>query len=710
MDSLKDSARHIYLSASKRAAGFYEDFKTTEHAFTIGLAILIGALAGFGAIGIRHLIKFISDLSFGEHESLLLAIMQAPWYVKILVPTIGGIIVGPIIYFFAPEAKGHGVPEVMQSILLKGGNIRPRVALVKAFASAVTIGTGGSVGREGPIIQIGASLGSTVGQFFRVRSNRLKTLVGCGAAAGIAAAFNAPIAGALFAVEIILMDFTVASFSPIVIASVMATVVSHTFEGNVPAFQLPDVGAGYYTLKSPYEIGFYFILGALAGIVSYLFIKVLYFFEDFFDEKVKIPEYSKAAIGGLLIGLIALIFPHVLGVGYDGIDQALVGKTTWWGSFAADLHKFWWVALVLLFVKILATSITLGSGGSGGIFAPSLFMGAMLGAFFGTLVNTAFPEITAGEGSYALVAMGGLVAGTTRAPITAIIIVFELTKDYDVILPLMIVCIIATILSTKLSRESIYTLKLVKRNIKIKERAETNILKSLLVRDVYKKNFEFIYEDADFNRVVNTMLTKKSSFVSVLSLKKKRFLGVIALQDIKDMMFEKDVLKYAVIAGDIADGGIPTLTPNDNCREAMKKLGRCVYDGLPVVDPDNPKRQIGVVWRKDVDEAYQKEIEKIELSSDLAHLITMDNAKQDVHFLEGYVTTEIKAPDIFIDKSIKELQIRNRYGAEILSIKSQSKSGREIKAIPSADYVIRKDDVIIFAGKAEDIEKLRLLG
>ena len=341
-------------------------------------AIIIGVLAGFAAIGIRLLIREISDLSFSGDGTLLENIMSTPWYWVLIIPTIGGLIVGPIIYFFAPEAKGHGVPEVMQAILLKGGSIRPRVALIKAIASSITIGTGGSVGREGPIIQIGSSLGSMVGQFLRVPSKRLKTLVGCGAAAGIAAAFNAPIAGALFAVEIILMDFAIAQFSPIVIASVMATVVSHSFEGKFAAFIVPQ-----YELVAPQEIGFYFVLGALAGFASFAFIKALYYSESIWDDKIKIPEYIKPAIGGLQIGLIALVFPQIMGVGYDTINQALYG------------NMFWYFALALVFVKILATSLTLGSGGSGGIFAPSLFMGAMLGYFFGYVVHAAFPEVTA---------------------------------------------------------------------------------------------------------------------------------------------------------------------------------------------------------------------------------------------------------------------------------------------------------------------------
>lgn len=691
MKRIRQIVSRLSQDASHWSIKMFRRARMTEHLFMIILAIFIGILAGFGAVGIRMLIEFFSELSFPGDGSLLDNIREAPWYVKVLIPTIGGLIVGPIIYFFAPEAKGHGVPEVMQSILLKGGNIRPRVALVKAFASAITIGTGGSVGREGPIIQIGSSLGSSVGQFFRVNSRRMKTLVGCGAAAGIAAAFNAPIAGALFAVEIILMDFAVAQFSPIVISSVIATVVSHLFEGDFAAFQVPS-----YQLVSPYEISFYFILGALSGLVSWLFIKVLYYSEDLWDFKFRIKPYYKAAIGGVLIGLIAIVYPEVMGVGYDMITKAL------------QSNAIWHVALVLIFVKILATSITLGSGGSGGIFAPSLFMGAMLGAFFGYVVNMIFPESTAQPGAYALVAMGGLVAGTTRAPITAIIIVFELTKETSIILPLMITCTISMILSQKMSRESIYTLKLLKRNIKIKSRAEVNILKSILVKDVYNPEFESIREDADFNDVVSKIISERLPYICVHDLK-GNFMGVISINNIKDFILDKDNLQYVFIAGDIADKNIYKVMPDDDCKNIIDRMNRCSYDGMPVMDPDNPDKQIGIIWRKDIDDAYQKEIDRQELTSDLATKITLTNNEPEVAFLEGYKITQIPAPKIFIGQSIRDLKIRSMYGVEVLTIKRQRKSGQEIHAIPQADYIIRENDQIVVAGQAESVEKIKLL-
>ena len=685
------SVRSVYLEISQRTEKLVNRAKLTEHTFMIIVAIIIGILAGFAAIGIRFLIHEISILSFPGENSYLQNIIDAPWYIKVLIPVVGGLIVGPLIYFFAPEAKGHGVPEVMQAILQKGGKIRPRVAAVKALASAITIGTGGSVGREGPIIQIGSSLGSTIGQFFRVHPSRMKTLVGCGAAAGIAAAFNAPIAGALFAVEIILMDFAVAQFSPIVISSVMATVISHSFEGNFAAFQVPK-----YQYVSPNEFIFYFILGAVSGIVSYLFIKLLYMSEDFFDEHLKLPEYFKPVLGGLAVGGMALLFPEVMGVGYDSINDALHG------------NMLWSLALGLVFLKILATSLTLGSGGSGGIFAPSLFMGAMTGAFFGYFVHSWFPDITATPGAYALVAMGGLVAGTTRAPITAIIIVFELTNDYSIILPLMITCIMSMILSTKLSRESIYTLKLLLRNINIKEGADLNVMQSIFVKDVFERKFDYINVWDDFNKVAHTTITKQGTLFPVLN-KKEELTGIISMNTIKDYLLEKDSLSHLLIAEDILTNEFETVSPEDNCQTALDKLRRNDFESIPVTEPNNSRKILGVIWLKDIQDAYQKEIERREIASTLASSITMKEEEKQIQFMEGYYITELNPPKSFIGKSIKELAIRVNYGVDVLSIKTKTRGGEKVKAIPSPDHIISKDDTLVMAGEIKNINLLKTL-
>lgn len=685
---MREGFKNIYSSLSYKINRLVVRAKMTEHTFMIIVAVFIGILGGFGAIAVRAMIKIFTELSFPGPGSILNNIESLPWIWILLIPALGGLIVGPIIYLFAKEAKGHGVPEVMQSIIMKGGKIRPRVAFVKAIASSITIGTGGSVGREGPIVQIGSSIGSAVGQFFRVSSQRMKTFAACGAGAGIAAAFNAPIAGALFAVEILMRDFAFIYFSPIVIASVTATVVSHRFEGNFAAFQVPA-----YHLISSTELFFYVILGLFCALTSFAFIKVLYFLEDFFDNKFKFPEYLKPMIGGIIIGAIALSAPQILGVGYESINHALHGQT------------LWYIALILILVKIIATSVTLGSGGSGGIFAPSLFLGAMVGCSFGYFVHGYFPDITAAPGAYALVAMGGLVAGTTHAPITAIIIVFELTNDYHIILPLMITCIISTVVSSKLSRESIYTLKLLLRNINIKDGAEINIMKSIFVSDVYSSEVEVIPEGTKFDDIVNKMITSMSQYFIVTD-KKGYVTGILSLNDIKDQLFERDILQNVLIAKDIASGEVETISLDENCQDALDKMNILNIDGLPVVDKQKPDRVIGMIWRKDIFDAYNKEVERQDLTATFASKITMKNISDDVHFIEGHAISEIPAPKKFIGKSIKELNIRAKYGVDVILIRSNTGSGSKVKAIPSPDYIITFNDSLIVAG---EIGKINLL-
>jgi CIC family chloride channel protein len=663
----------------------------TEHGFVFIVAIVIGVIAGFGSLLIRVLIQAISGFSFPGEGSLLENIIAAPWYVKLLVPTAGGLIVGPLIHFFAREAKGHGVPEVMQSLILKGGVIRPRVALVKILASAITIGTGGSVGREGPVIQIGAGVGSGLGQIFKVSNLRMRTFVGCGAAAGIAAAFNAPIAGALFAVEILLQDFTFTQFSPIVISSVIATAISHHFEGNLAAFPVPG-----YSLNSYHELGFYFVLAIITAIVALVFIRTLYFSEDFFDHRLKMPEWLKPALGGLIMGGLAIAFPQVMGVGYETISQALQGQTI----------GFWLLALIG--AKILATSIVLGSGGSGGVFAPSLFLGALTGAFFGGVLHGWFPEITANPGAYALVAMGGLVAATTRAPITAIIMVFELTSDYRIILPLMIVCIFSTVIAAFFSRESIYTLKLVQRGILLKDGAETNIMRSIFVGDIYTRDVNTLQEEDTFEEVVNTIITGRDPYFPVMN-SEGNLTGIISLHDIKEYLNQGDHLKALLIAEDMSNKDPIRVHLNEDCQTALDRMGRNNLMGLPVVDPKKPDRLLGMIWRKDIIDAYNREVESRDIASSFASRITMKNIDQSVHFMEGYAVTEIPVPKSFVGHTIRDLGIRADYGVDVLLIRRNDEKGSRIKAIPNPEYVFSYNDSIVVAGEIGKIEHLKTM-
>jgi CIC family chloride channel protein len=568
-------------------------FRKNEYTITTLLALVVGVLGGFGAVGFRYMIDAFQKILYGSPSDLLEVIPTIPWYWRVLIPTIGGLIVGPLIFFFAREAKGHGVPEVMEAVAMRSGLIRKRLVLVKSLASAVSIGSGGSVGREGPIVQIGSAIGSAVGQVLKVSGNRMRNLVGCGAAAGIAATFNAPIAGAIFSLEVILGKFEMGTFGPIVLSSVMATVISRAFLGDVPAFTVPK-----YDLVSIWEIPIYLVMGLLAGLTALLFTTTLYKSEDLWD-RLKIPEYLKAALGGVIIGLIGLIFPHILGVGYGSITMALLGTMSWS------------LLLVLIFLKIAATSLTIGSGGSGGVFAPSLFIGAMMGGLYGHAVHLLFPSVTASSGAYSLVGMGALVAGTTHAPITSILILFELTDDYRIILPLMMTCIISAITANQLKGESIYTMKLIRRGIDVKAGREVTILKSLFVRDFLVANVVPISENLTLSSILTLIKDGTHSYFPVVN-GREELVGIISLQDIRPVLME-EALMDLVIAKDIMNEDVITLDSSQDLHEAMSTFASKDIDQIPVVEKDNPRRVIGMLRRTDVINAYQNAVLRREI-------------------------------------------------------------------------------------------------
>lgn len=447
-----------------RAAAVLHRWLTDSRPGLVGLALIIGVGAGLGAVVFRYLILGITWLVTGREEfsdagrvaSTHLAAL-GPWFL-LLAPVLGGLVYGPLVTRFAPQARGHGVPEVMVAVARHGGRIPARVAGVKALASALCIGAGGSVGREGPIVQIGSALGSSIGQALRVPAGRLVLMVACGAAGGISATFNAPMAGVVFGLEIILRAFAAESFGVLVISSVTANVVARLLVGDDTILHLP-----HYTLGSSAELPLYALLGLLAGLLGWGFARVLYGVEDLCDALWRGPEWLRPAVGGLVLGGVLLALPQLYGVGYPVLEDGLIGR------YAVGF------LLLLLVGKMLATSLTIGIGGSGGVFAPSLFIGGMAGTAFGAVAAALLPGLHLAPGAFGLVGMAAVFAGAAHAPITAVLIVFELTGDYDVILPLMIAVVLATGLSHLVSHKTIYTLKLLRRGIDIDapERATT---------------------------------------------------------------------------------------------------------------------------------------------------------------------------------------------------------------------------------------------
>ncbi|UOD35746.1 chloride channel protein [Deferribacteraceae bacterium V6Fe1] len=559
------------------------------------VAVLIGLAAGYGNILFRYLIGLVQKLSYGSKDEFILYLLKTePFYKVLFVPALGGLTVGLIGLLFK-SAKGHGVPDVIKAIALNK-KISSSVALIKTVSSAITLGTGGSAGREGPIVQIGASIGSGIGRLFKYSTERMKGAIACGAAGGLAATFNAPIGGAMFAAEVLLGEFGLKTFSPIIISSVIATTVSRAYLGNHVTFEAPT-----YMLKSFMELPLYAILGVVCAFVGVAFIRIFYKFEDYFEE-LNIPRFVKPALGGLLMGVIAIFSREIIGVGYDTIHEILISE------------RVGVILIVILVLKILATSFTLGSGGSGGLFVPSLFLGAATGGFMGWLFNLLFPNITAFSGAYGLVAMSAMLAAMIRAPLTSILIIFEITQNYQIILPLMLSAIIANVVANFLEKESIFTWILKKQGINIKRGAEESVLNGILVKDIMEKDILTFHEDTPFREIKEGFKKARNNYFPVLD-SDDNLVGIISIEDIRSVLFEEGI-EDIVVAGEISTkSDLVYLLPDENLAQALKKFNKKDLGALPVVEKlENGKLKfLGLLRRSDIAYAYNRAVAEVNL-------------------------------------------------------------------------------------------------
>jgi len=566
-----------------------------EPTMMILVGLFLGVATGYGAIACRVGIDAIRRLAFGATGDItdLAADPTTPALVVLLLPAIGGAIIAPMVKYWASEARGHGVPEVMDAIARKGGRIRPRVAIVKALASVITIGTGGAVGWEGPIIQIGAGIGSTAGQVLHVARRNMRVLVACGAAAGIAATFSAPIAGVLFALEVFLGDLAIVTFTPVVVAAVAGAAVTFHHYGSHAVFHLPEQ---VYRLQSVWEIPLYALLGVTCACAAVLFTRLVYAFEDAIDAAPG-PSLLKPVLGGLAVGAIGLAMPNALGVGYHVMSHAFQSH------FALSM------LCALFFAKLMAACLTLGSGGSGGIFAPSLFIGAMLGAGYGDVVNRILPAATQTPGVYAVVGMAACVAGTTHAPISAILILFEMTTDYNIILPLMIACIISTAVARGIFRESIYTLKLARRGVRLRGGRDAGILRGITVEETMRDDVVPIPQGTPFVEVRRRALTSDHQVFPVID-DDSRFIGILPFVALRPVLFEEGLIDVAV-ARDLTIECEHTLAPLDDLQTARETFTHAALEELPVVDPVSGK-VVGVLREHDVHVAYNRAASTLE--------------------------------------------------------------------------------------------------
>lgn len=577
-----------------------------EEYFLVAMAIVIGCATGVGAHVFYRLIELATRYAYGDagHGGLY----NGRVAMLVVLPTVGALLVGFITYYFAREAKGHGVPEVMDAILRRGARIRLRVAFAKAISSALTIGSGGAAGTEGPIIQIGAALGSSVGQSLRVQARHMSVLVACGAAAGIAAIFNAPIAGVLFALEIFLRDFSFRTFSPVVFASVLGCSTMHALQGgtDVAIFEVHRQEEYVFQLT---QLPYYLILGCLCAGGAVFFIKLLYKCEDVFDA-LKVPEQLKPAIGAIGLGITGVVYfqvvggagaPEFFGNGYPAIKAAI-------SPALLDPAKFTILALLgLMGLKLVATSLTLGSGGSGGVFAPSLMIGAFLGGAFGLALNRLGAVDADSATAFALVGMAAVTAGTTHAPLTAIVILYELTRDPKVILPVMFAAIVATAGAQLISRDSIYTLKLRRRGIRFGTLADLTILKRITADQVRVNPPQFVHSQDPLHKLLQ-IADATDSLDFVVNDDDGNYRGLVVGYDIKTALLQPEAVPLLVV-GELIRLEIPTVSPSDTLDSVLDKFARSDVDCLPLASPHDPRNVEGLITRQGVMNRYQQELD-----------------------------------------------------------------------------------------------------
>lgn len=545
-----------------------------EQPVLFGLALFIGVLVGYAVIGFRTLIGLCQLAFYGSaaEESFIGVAESLPGWWVLLVATAGGLLVGLFVYLLLPGRRNHGVADIMEACALHGGRMSAKAGVGAAIAAAASIGVGASVGREGPAVHLGASLSAWVAERLRLNRNLSLTLIGCGVAAAVATSFNAPIAGVFFALEVVVGQYALSVFAPIVIASVTATVVTRIHLGNTPAFLLvPD-----YHIVSFLEVPAFVLLGIVCALIAMVFMYSILFTQDVM-ARTAIPGWMRPAFGGLAIGVIALVFPQVLGVGYQATDLAL--------REALPLA----LMLALVAAKILATALALGSGFAGGVFSPAVFIGAMTGGAFGIIAGSVFPEYASTHGAYTILGIAGVPAAVLGAPISTILIVFELTSNYQLTIAVMIVAVVASMLAQHWSFRSFFVWQLARRNITLGQSREEQALTAITVMELMHRDYVTVPLSAKPAQIRALFAGRKSAVACVVD-EHCHAVGCLSAGDLLTMGEQStaaEVVRRETV-----------LLPNYGVEQALKLAGQ--RDDLIVVNDPAERRIIGMVRYRDL--------------------------------------------------------------------------------------------------------------
>jgi CIC family chloride channel protein len=656
----------------------------SENAF-LALLPVVGVLVGLTSVGIAHVIAFVQNRFWGSGENLLDAAQANPWPLRIIIPVIGGLIVGVIGWVYRVETRGGGTSGMIQALALKGGYISLKQTVPRVAAAVVTLATGGSLGREGPMAMLASAMGSYVGRRFKLSPQQLRMLVCAAAASALAAVYNAPIGGSLFALEILIGNFALDVLGPVVVASVISTWIFRSCMVDLPRFVIPQ-----YKLVSGWELPCYLVLGVLSGLVSVVFIKALFGATDLF-ERLRVPRWVKPAIGGALLGAFGCWLPHVFGNGYEPVNMVLHQQLAWK------------LLLLLLAAKVLATALTFGSGGAGGLFTPSLMIGALVGGAFGYGVHHLFPDHTAEHGAYALVGMGAIIAGTTHGPLTAIMMIFEQTNSYQIVLPLMFVCIVSHATVRLLKGSSLEEEALRRRGVTLPRGPEGSVMQTLRVADIMHDEVDAVQRDAPFAAVVEWFLKTQRNWLYVVD-DNGRFLGAISLHAIKDMLHQTESLGM-VVAADLVDETFGFVTPRDCLADTMDRFWQQDSERLPVLDDATSRKLIGWFSKRDLIGVYSQEIlAKRQL---LGHFVTSsDDEKRDVfvELPEGFELRTIELPSHLEGRTLAQLAPRSGYGVHVIAVKRiDPLAGRSRVDLPDPQTPLDPNDRLVVIGTFENI-------
>jgi CIC family chloride channel protein len=670
----------IWAQLAKRSYG--------ENVFLL-LLPLVGLTVGFTSVATAHIISFLQNQFWGSGKNLLSAAADNPWQLHIIIPLIGGLLVGVIGWFFRVQTRGGGITTIMQAVSLKGGTISLRQTVPRDWAAIVTISTGGSLGREGAMALLASAIGSYMGRHFKLSTQQIRILVCASAAAALAAVYNAPIGGSLFALEILMGNFALEVLGPVVVVSVISTLVFRSAMGNLPRFEVP-----HYELVSAWEFLPYLMLGLLSGLLSLLFVRALFGSQDVF-EKIPVPTWLKPALGMTLVGVIGVWFPHVYGNGFETVNLTLQG--------AKELTLT--LLLLLIPMKILASSLTFGSGGAGGLFTPSLMLGALLGGVFGFVVHTLFPGVTAEHGAYALVGMGGVLAGITHAPLTAIMMIFEQTNNYQIVLPLMFVCIVSHFTTRLFKGRSLDEESLRRRGVVLPTGLEAGVMQSVRVEDIMHDDVSAVSHSVPFSMIVEQFLKEPYSNIYVVNSTGK-FLGAIRLHSMKEMLHQGESLT-SVIADDLVDDSFQFVTPRQNLADVMDIFWRENAERLPVIDNPADRKLIGWISKRDLLGVYSQEImHKRQL---LGHFVVREgDQKRDVfvELPEGFELRTLELPVHLNGRTLAELAPRSTYSVHILVIKRRDPvTGRNVTEMPEPTTRLFAGDDLVVIGKDGGLEQ-----